>query len=233
VAAGLLELGEIMMTASERRLDTSSRNVANTSTPGYKTQETFQGAVLAAGATAPSEHSNLNQGALTQTHRPLDLALSGPGFFAVRAGGQIYFTRDGQFSRDSEGRVVNAQGMALQTDALEDVVVASPAPAIASDGAVVENGAPVAHIGVFEPADSSDLTAIGGSYFTAPDGALAPMDNPLVRQGALESANVDTASEMIAMMSAMREAEAGARVVQTYDALIEQSILTFSKGASS
>ncbi|MFT3727130.1 MAG: flagellar hook basal-body protein [Terricaulis sp.] len=224
MSAGLLELGEVMMTASERRLDIASRNIANASTPGYKASTSF-----ATTLEHIEESADMAQGGLHAAQSPFDLALSSPGFFALRDGDQVYYTRNGQFTRAADGRLVNAQGMALQTDTLADVVIDSDGAEITADGAIVEHGAPVAHIGVFEPQAGANLHALGGSFFSANAETMPPASTPLLRPGMLEASNVDTATEMIAMMAAMREAEAGARVVQTYDGLIEQSIATFNK----
>lgn len=231
---GLIELGEIMMTSSERRLEIVSQNIANTSTPGYKTTETFEQAIDGAafsqtGAARVTTNSNFAQGALRQTNNPLDLAISGAGMFMMRADNHTYYTRNGQFTRNADGRVTNAQGMTLQAANGGDLVLSDAPTQILDDGSVIENGVPVARIGVFEPDDPHALQAQGGSLYTASEDAMRQVGSPLIRQGMLESANVDTAAEMVAMMSTMRQAEAGARVVEAYDTLMNQSITTFSR----
>ena len=52
---------------------------------------------------------------------------------------------------------------------------------------------------------------------------------PIVRQGMIEGSNVDLPVEMLSTMAALRQAEIGARVVQTYDSLIGQTISTLGR----
>jgi flagellar hook protein FlgE len=103
-------------------------NIANTSTTGFRASRAGFEDVL--GGTAPngqrfgsgvrlaSVDTMFGQGAIQNTGRPLDLALRGGGFFVVK--GQhngvdgSYYTRDGRFSIDNNGRLVNSQGLAVQ-----------------------------------------------------------------------------------------------------------------------
>jgi flagellar basal-body rod protein FlgG len=94
---------------------------------------------------------------------------------------------------------------------------------------VLEDGLPIARLGVFEAVEGATIEALGGALFRASDGAMREVETPLVRQGMLESANVDLSREMIDMMAAMRQAEIGARIVQAYDGLVGQSITTFGR----
>lgn len=232
---GLIELGQLMMTRSERHLELTSQNLTNVSTPGYKRHVSFDASIDDAHAadltrTGVAARPDFTQGALRQTGRPLDLAISGAGFFLLRTSdGHAFYARNGQFSRDSEGRVVSTEGYALQTAGGGELVLAGDAAEILNDGTVLENGAPVARIAIFAPDDASQLSAQSGSLFTASNEAMHEVSSPLVRQGALEAANVDNAAEMLQLMSSMRQAEAGARVVEAYDTLIGQSISTFGR----
>ena len=94
---------------------------------------------------------------------------------------------------------------------------------------MIENGLPVAMIGLFEPISPSTLAALGGGLFRAPEAAMQAAATSVIHQGQLESANVVMSDEMIAMMAASRQAEGGARLVQFYDQLIGQAITTFSR----
>src|SRR5688572_19219563 len=124
---GLIEVAEVMLSASERRLEVVSRNVANLSTPGFK-KETSLGDALSVGAANPAQpvtsvFTDFAQGSLRLTGNPLDLALSGVGLFKLRSGDSVYYTRSGQFERSHDGTVRTAQGFALQTSSGEDLVL--------------------------------------------------------------------------------------------------------------
>ena len=88
--SGLVESATAIMSASERRLEIAAHNVANISTPGYKRKVAFQSLLGADALSALSpeilEHSDIGQGKLTPTGNPLDLAISGSGFFVLRDG---------------------------------------------------------------------------------------------------------------------------------------------------
>jgi len=232
---GLIELGEVMMTRSERHLELTSQNISNVSTPGYKRHVSFETSIDEAhaaelGGAAVTSRPDLEQGALRQTGRSLDLAISGTGFFLLRSeDGHAVYTRNGQFSRDSAGRMVSVEGYPLQVAGGGELTLSGEHAEILNDGTVLEDGAPVARIGIYSPDETAQLVAQSGTLFAAPDAAMHEVSSPLVRQGALESANVDNASEMLQLMASMRQAEAGARVVEAYDTLIGQSISTFGR----
>ena len=84
MATGLLEIGEVMLRASERQLEVTSRNVSNISTPGYKRQISFEAAMRGAddAATTPT-FTDMSSGVASTTGRTFDLAIEGAGFFAV------------------------------------------------------------------------------------------------------------------------------------------------------
>lgn len=228
VATGLLELGEIMVVGAQRRLETVSHNVANLATPGFRKGVAFE-EVIANSANTLAFSTDFTSGALRLTGQPLDLAIASGGFFRVRGADGVYYTRAGQFSRDAEGRVVDGQGLVLQTADGQDLIVSSARIEIAEDGAVLENGVPIARVGLFECAPDVQLERVGGAYFAAPAEIMQEVASPLVRQGMVEGSNVDLPGEMIAMMTALRQAEVGARVVQTYDSLIGQTISSLGR----
>lgn len=231
--SGLLEIGEILLAASQRRLEAVSHNVSNASTPGYRKALLFEHALNDALAAAPfATASDFAQGPLRATGRPFDLALSGAGFFQLRGPESLYYTRAGQFERTPEGRLVDAQGRALQTADGADLILRTEAGdiEILSDGVVLEDGTPVARIGVFLARDDGDLQALSGTLFAAPTGSMQEASAPVVRQGMIELSNVNVAGEMLDTMRALRSAEIGARIVQNYDTLMDQSISTFGRG---
>lgn len=231
MSIGLIELGELMLSSAQRRLSAIAENVSSTSTPGYKRAQSFDEALDVARAptiTAPARRADLSPGAIRQTGRTFDLALTGEGYFALRGENGLYYTRAGAFERALDGRIVTSAGLALQDANGGDIIVASESPEIVADGVILDNGVPVARIGLYRPAEESGLASINGALFEA-SGELVEARQVAVRQGALESANVELAHEMVDMMNALRRAEAGARIVQTWDGLIGQSINTLGR----
>lgn len=123
--------------AHQQRLDVISNNIANVNTIGFKASEAIfaeQLSQLLLPAMAPSEayggrnpvqiglgvhmgavRTNFSQGALRTTGRPLDVALSGDGFFIYRLNGVDYYSRAGALSLDRDGNIVDSTtGAVLQ-----------------------------------------------------------------------------------------------------------------------
>ena len=120
--------------AGQSQINVIANNVANINTTAFKaanvTFETLFSNTLSYGSAATSDGGgtnpkqiglgtkiggitrNFNTGTFVQTGRDTDLMISGTGFFVVQdADGKQYFTRDGIFSLDSEGNLVNNSGM--------------------------------------------------------------------------------------------------------------------------
>jgi flagellar hook protein FlgE len=118
------------LNATAQSIEAISTNVANASTVGYKTGElTFgdqlvkalqsgEGGRISTGVSDDNVRRSFSAGALRTTTSPLDMAISGSGFFRVvpqvgATDGQIVYTRAGQFSSDKAGNIVNANGLFL------------------------------------------------------------------------------------------------------------------------
>ncbi|MCX8475451.1 MAG: flagellar hook basal-body protein [Sphingomonas sp.] len=231
--SGLIESAAAILSASERRLEIAAHNVANVSTPGYKRSVGFSRilASMQESNTVPdiAERRDFIQGKLISSGNPFDLAINGDGFFQVRAGEQLLYTRQGQFRRAENGTIVSAQGHVLQQAGGGDLVLEDAAVTILDDGAVLEDGRPVARIGLSVPAGGAALDAVGESHFAA-GGAMEEVAEPSIRQGMLESSNVSMGDEMVTTMAAMRQAEGGARLVQVYDELMGRALTTLGGG---
>lgn len=229
--SGLIESATQILSASERRLETVSNNVANVATPGFKRQVSFADTMSAQGAgssgTALQNRADMAAGKLSNTGNPLDLAIPGSGFFQLRAGGETVYSRQGQFKLAADGTVVNAQGYVLQQAGGGDLVLDREAVEILEDGTVMDGDRPVGRIGLFAAADPAAILPLGGSLFSISGDAAEEVATPAVRQGMLEGSNVTLGEEMITMMASMRQAESGARLVQVYDDLLGRAISAF------
>lgn len=111
--------------AHQVRMDVIGNNIANVSTTGFKaSRATFQdvlsqtlssGQQVGLGVALGQVGLNQNAGSLQMTGRETDLAIGGPGFFILRSGGEVEYTRAGSFDWDAEGYLVNpATGARVQ-----------------------------------------------------------------------------------------------------------------------
>jgi len=101
-------------------LDVIGNNIANSGTIGFKSaaatfQDIYAGSRIGLGASVSGVVQNFTQGVTQTSSRPLDVAiLSGDGFFRMAStSGEVMYTRNGQFTKDKEGYIVNADGLRL------------------------------------------------------------------------------------------------------------------------
>lgn len=233
--SGLIESATAILCASERRLEVVSSNISNVSTPGYKRQVSFADLVARGGgdqaeALLTRVRANLAQGKLNATGNPLDLAISGDGFFQLRNGDDLVYSRQGQFKLAADGTVVTSQGYALQQAGGGDLVLDGPGVKILADGTVLDGERPVGRIGLFAPSAGAAVQPLDGSLFRFGGGIGEDVAEPQLRQGMIEASNVSVGDEMVTMMASLRQAETGARLVQTYDDLLGRAITAFGQG---
>lgn len=229
---GIPQVASIVLSNASRSIDVSAQNIANMTTSGYKRRVAFsrilEGANPAGGVPDLSSSTDFSSGKLVETGRPYDLAVLGDGFFVVRTVSQkLLYTREGQFSRDAEGRLATAGGLVLQAEGGGDILVRGDEISIGADGAVLEAGRPIGRVAVVALPASAERAE--GGAFAAAAGEVQPLSAPVIRQGAYEASNVTTADEMVAMMAALRRAETGQRLMTLYDDLMGRALTTFGQ----
>ncbi|SDV46606.1 flagellar hook protein FlgE [Chitinasiproducens palmae] len=139
------------LSAASSDLDVIGNNISNANTVGYKQSGTQFAAVYAnALATASGNGAGIGtsvakvaqsftQGTIATTGSTLDLAINGNGFFTLSNNGTTVYSRNGEFSLNSAGQIVNAQGMQLtgyNADANGNISTAAPAPLSIPSGAM-------------------------------------------------------------------------------------------------
>lgn len=233
--------------ASSYRQDVLANNLANSETVGFKkdlplfqqrlteaqqrrlpggSPSPFGGPTnpllepIGGGLLAHPTQIDSSQGELEPTGSPLDVAIEGKGFFAVDEGGETRLTRNGQFSVNQDGQLIlsNENGQKV-LDTRQRPIQLEPTGgvAIGSDGAVTQNGQPVAQIGVFEVADNSRLIKQGATLIRTSGQELTPATNATLHSKSVERANVDPATELAALMDTQRQLEANANMIRYQD----------------
>jgi flagellar basal-body rod protein FlgF len=236
------------------RQDTVANNLANVNTPAFKPDSLtvrardvvrdednlpFEDSSalierLGAGVMPMPTSTSFAPGPLESTSRPLDLAIEGDGFFAVRAGegtGGVKLTRDGRLAVNNEGLLVQAASGHPVLSTGGGVIRVSPDARIdvRSDGAVLQNGVPVARLRVAEPPDTGVLTKFGHGLFSMPAGVALRDAGGLVRQGYIEGSGVDAVKAMMGVTSAGRSAQGGMRMIGLINANLDTLINTFAR----
>ncbi|WP_314443163.1 flagellar hook protein FlgE [Massilia timonae] len=113
------------LNAAAKSLDVIGNNIANASTVGFKGSTTQFADVYASalngaggmqagiGVKVAAIAQQFTQGNIESSNNPLDIAINGSGFFRVEQAGVVQYSRNGQFSLDKQGYIVNAQGAKL------------------------------------------------------------------------------------------------------------------------
>jgi len=253
-----LNVARTGLEAQDQRMRVIANNLANVGTTGFKRDRAnfatlaYQDARVAgqqsSAETAYATGLNLGtgvgmqstsridtQGTLQTTGNALDMALDGDGYFQVQMpGGQLAYTRAGNFSRSAEGQLVTAQGYPLQPAIT--VPEGASAIAIASDGTVSAQLP-----GQNEPTQLGQITI---ASFTNPAGLKAMGDNFLgetaasgqaqlgpagqngrgnIRQGFLEASNVNVVEELVDMIECQRAYEINSKMISAVDEMLKNA----------
>ena len=200
-------------------LDMLANNLANAETGGYKTDREFYNLYVSVDAAGGSDAgaatlpvierpwTDFSQGALHATGSPLDLALSGKGFFAVDGPSGSLFTRNGSFRVSPAGALVTSEGYPVRTVSGAHLQIAPDgALEVSADGSVRQNGQALGQLEIADFADSGTLVKQGTSYFRS-SAASRPAAGVGVEQGKLESSNVGPAESAVRLVSVMRQFE--------------------------
>jgi len=218
--------------------DTIATNLANVSTPGYRravtSVESFPALVSRAGQAASSAaqavpHLSVRQttdfapGAAQPTGNPCDLALDGPGFFAVQTSTGEAYTRGGAFTLDNEGYIATSGGRRLLGNN-GAIKVTGRGWNVSPRGEVICDGAVTDRVRVVDFAAGTALSRLGDNLLSAGQAAPAVKENVSIRQGYIEGSNVNAVSEMVNMIAALRAFEANQKMVQAMDQTLDRAV---------
>ena len=234
------------MDATERWQDMVTDNLSTSSIPGARRQEISFSAVQAgyspgadgsAGSNfvIPSARAvtNFSQGELKATGGKLDLALEGPGFFAVQMpDGSKAYTRDGEFQVNNQGQLVSKQGYpVVSTGGTLTIDPNNTAPIhISPTGEVSQGTDTKGSISVTEFGNLKAVTFLNSGYFLAdPETAKAvPATNTSVRQGFVEASNTSPTLAMASLITSMRMFETNQKVMTMQSDRMSKSITELS-----
>lgn len=251
---GFYNLASGMLTQG-RMLDVISNNMANAATPGFKadrfTASTFQEVLWQhvgnkaknyhelgnqSWITAPSQlYTDFSQAGFEETGLPLDFAIEGGGYFAIRrADDTVAYTRNGSFSLDNEGYLtLPGQGRVLGTDREPIRLVTDKVSTDNYGGLFLESGGYLGRIGVFTFENEEEMLEKDAQslFFTAeenePEVGVSRM-----HQKMLEHSNADWAREMTQMISTQRAYQSAAEITKIYDTLMTRITTEIGRASS-
>ena len=242
--------------AQQTRINVITNNLANANTTGFKRDRAvFQdllyqnirqpgaqssqntqlptGLQLGTGVRVVATEKLFTQGNISQTDAPLDIAIQGRGFFEIQLpDGTSAYTRDGSFTLDSDGQIVNSSGYALQPAITIPPNVLSITVGVDGTVSTLTSGdnAPtqVGNIQLVDFINETGLQARGENLYleTASSGSpttSTPGLNGLgtIIQGSLETSNVNVVEELVNMIETQRTYEVNSRAIQTSDEMLQ------------
>ena len=163
---------------------------------------------------------NFEQGPLRITENPLDIAITGPGFFPVEnPDGDIQYTRNGHFTVDRDGFITNLHGDKLLDEGLAPIVlnIHSQNINISKDGSFIVDGEPLTRLGTFEfPSGAGILRMTADKYDLNDENfVMVQGTQDSFHQGFLEDSNVSAVKMSTDMIRTMRNYEANQKVMKS------------------
>jgi flagellar basal-body rod protein FlgF len=226
-----------------RELDVIANNIANLNTTGFKGESVMFEQYL--DPTARHDYfsgndrrvafvvdratlQDFSQGALQRTEAPLDVAIDGPGFFAIQTPNGERYTRAGNFHLNPQGQLVTNNGH-LVTGQGGSPIVFEPTDtniAIAADGTVSTPGGDRGKLRLVTFQNPTQLTQQGDGLWSAPATMAPQVAAPTTRavQGSLEKSNVHAVKEMNRMIEVTRAYTTISNMQQRTDELRRKAI---------
>ena len=218
-------------------LETIANNLANVSTAGFRGRHNIFSSVLASANNSSLSVVNQDandygvlsatrldssQGALEKTGNDLDLAIEGPGYFAVQTSTGTAYARGGNFRVSPQHQLITSAGDPVMGDNGPITVVGVPV-SISADGTISVQGAITGKLKLVDFAPSVEMQSSGGGYYTVAAEVVSIATTSSVRQGMLESSNVNPVTSVVELITAQREVETMRRVLTMFNSEMDKT----------
>lgn len=211
--------------ALTREFETIAHNLANVSTVGYKRKSNAFSISLdpqesySPGTVDLDSLFDFSQGQMVETGRPLDFALHGKGFFTIETPEGPLYTRNGMFSKDPNGQIVDSVGRIVAGQS-GPITIPNNIPDsqlyVSSDGTISAGGIPIGKFMLVDFGDNeSKLVPTGDSSYRMPDASIEPVEAErlVVKQKFQEASNVKIIEELVDMIFVTRLYEANMKSI--------------------
>ena len=240
------------MQVQDHRQSLIANNIANSETTGFKqdlsviTQRRVESRESATGMrflhpvldempgglNVRETFTGFAQGPIEGTGKPFDVAVKGEGFLAVSDGDVTRYTRDGEFTVNTNGDLVLAagEGRWRVLDGGGNPITIDPTgrqAAISEDGTIRQGETIVGKLGLFSTPDKQSLRKVGGNLFEASQ-EMVPIAGRFVPEST-ERSNVDIMHELVTMIEAARAYQLNATMIQLQDDLTGRAVQTVGR----
>jgi flagellar basal-body rod protein FlgF len=217
--------------------DVIANNLANAATPGYKKDGVFLNTMLEASLVLQKDvnqnplildaqrvETDMSQGGLRATGNPFDLALQGPGYFAVETPSGTMYTRAGSMTLNAEGELVTLTGHRVLGEG--GAIELPPGEfAVSNQGAISVDGVEVNRLKIVNFSDPNALIKKADGLFAARPGATeTESPETTVSQGFVEDSNVSAIREMVEMINMQQAYQASARALMAQDETLDKTV---------
>jgi flagellar basal-body rod protein FlgF len=216
-----------------RELNTIANNIANASTGGFRRESVIfddymkqpeAGGEALSVATASRHFIDFSAGEIKASGNPLDFAIDGDGFFLVETPNGPRLTRAGSFTLNGNSEIVTGTGQRVLDESGGALLIPPEAAkiSVSADGSITADSQAVGRIGVVR-AEPDTLVREGDNMFRAEEG-YTPSPSAKVRQGAIETSNVNPITEIAHLIEVQRAYEMGQKFLESDDQRIERAV---------
>jgi len=218
-----------------RNMEIVSNNIANVSTTGFKREApAFEELMVQVDSPDSSLREvsfvrdwgvvrDMTTGALQQTDAPLDVSVQGDGMMVVRTPDGDRYTRDGHFTLDQNGKVVNSDGYSVMSEGGElTIPTGETAIKIAEDGTVSTSQGQIGRLRVVA-LPSASMRKEGFNLYSSSE-QPSPAKDARIIQGSIERSNVEPVVEMTKMIEIMRAYQHSTETLNATDELLRRAV---------
>jgi flagellar basal-body rod protein FlgG len=213
--------------------DLMYQNVRQVGAQSTQNTQYSTGLTLGTGVRIVATEKDYSQGSVLQTNNSLDMSVNGRGFLQITMpDGTVAYTRDGAFSLDNQGNVVTASGSPLQPAI--NVPAGDQSVTIGNDGVVTvksagnAKGTQVGQIQLADFINEQGLQPIGNNLLVesaasgaAQVGTAGTNGLGTLQQGALETSNVNSVTELVSMIECQRSYEMNSKAISATDQMLQ------------
>jgi len=212
-----------------REFEIITRNLANVNTTGYKRISNAFSKSLEAQKAGEETYSpgridldsalDFSQGNIVETGRPLDFALYGKGFFVIETTEGPQYTRNGVFSTNQNGQIVDSAGRIVAGQAGPISIPASVPLTklhVSGDGSITADGVAIGKFSLVDFKENENkLVPAGMNCYRMPEQDIQPeaAESAVVKQGYQEASNVKMIDELVDMLMVTRLYEANLKLI--------------------
>ena len=213
--------------------DLMYQNIRQVGAQSTQNTQYATGLTLGTGVRIVATEKDYSQGSVLQTNNSLDMSVNGRGFLQItQPDGTIAYTRDGAFTLDNQGNVVTASGYPLQPAI--NIPAGAQSVTIGNDGIVTvksasnAKGTQVGQIQLADFVNEQGLQPIGNNLLVESAASGSPQvgtagTNGLgsLQQGALETSNVNSVTELVSMIECQRSYEMNSKAISATDQMLQ------------